>query len=159
MLIPLVIAITGCGGLQMSSVMNSCSQLEPSNYYFYTQCIRNRYNEGGNSRGMPETNAFYVYLDLITEERRKNILSETEARFYTQKAYEKTIGEANAAKIAASNANWAAFNQSLSQSNADAMRYREEFNRQLMNNIGRQNSNQLNCNSFTTGGITNTQCR
>ncbi len=144
------IALVGCG-TPMTKVMNMCSQAYSATYDYYYTCIKNEYSKNGSGRGSQEVNAFYVYLDLIAQERRSNNITEAEARFLTQKAYEKTIGEANAIKQAS-------INQSINQANIEMARSREELNRQLLNSIGRQN-NQLNCMSIDMGGIISTQCR
>lgn len=146
----LPVLLVGCG-TPMIKVMNMCSQSYSASYDYYYTCIKNEYSKNGSGKGSQEVNAFYSYLDLIAQERKSNRITEAEARFLTQRAYEKTIGEANAIKQAS-------LNQAINQSNIEMARGREELNRQLLNNIGRQN-NQLNCTSIDMGGIISTQCR
>jgi hypothetical protein len=160
-LIPLLLLFL-CGfGLftPMGEVINNCDG-KNSEYNNYLYCIKMTYaKEGFVDTSDPVLRIFYDQLDMISGYKNQGKISNTQAKEMSREIYKDYLLYRAQYDKEKSNANWAAFNQSLNQSNVDAMRYREEFNRQLMNNIGRQNSNQLNCTSVNLGGITNTQCR
>ena len=160
-LIPLLLVLSGCGLFTpMREVINNCDRTN-SEYNNYVYCIKMTYaKEGFIDTSDPVLKIFYDQLDMISGYKNQGKISNTQAKEMSRDIYKDYLLYRAQYDKEKSNANWAAFNQSLNQANADAMRNREEFNRQLMNNIGRQNSNQLNCTSMNLGGgIIDTRCR
>lgn len=149
----------GCGTFTpLREVINSCNRTN-FDYDSYVYCIKMTYaKEGFLDTSDPILRIFYTQLDMISDFKRQGKINNAQAKDMSQEMYKDYLLHRAQYDKEKRNANWAALNQSINQANADAMRSREEFNRQLLNNMSRQN-NQINCTSLDLGGIITTQCR